>query len=154
MKKTTQTPARPVGRPSSYKPEYPEKLFEHMAEGLSFECFGGRPEVKASVSMLYNWLEAHPDFQEAKKLGETASRYFWEIMGIDGAKGKIQGFNLGGWIFNMKNRFFWRDKQDFEITGANGGSLQIDVAKMTEEQMLKELEELEAKRKSQLRIAG
>lgn len=34
-----------------------------------------------------------------------------------GIVGKIPGFNASVWIFNMKNRFKWRDRHDIEVQG-------------------------------------
>ena len=64
------------------------------------------------IDTLYEWGKVHPDFSEALKLGEQASVAYWEEMGHDGAKGLIEGFNASAWIFNMKNRAHWRDRQD------------------------------------------
>lgn len=121
--------ARPkkMGRPSiPFKPEYPEKLINHMAQGLSFESFGG--VVGVSRETLYAWNKRHKAFADAKKEGEAKSRYLWEKIGIaamlgieadiGGQKVKGSNFNTGMWIFNMKNRFGWRDKNETDITTA------------------------------------
>jgi len=41
----------------------------------------------------------------------------WELIGMNGAKGEIQGFNAASWIFNMKNRYKdnFRDKIDYDV---------------------------------------
>jgi hypothetical protein len=98
------------GRPTKYKKEYCEDLIEHMAQGFSFHSFGGKLLVSARV--LFDWLDRHPEFQEAKAVGEYACMYFWEKTGIAGTHGKIKGFQQASFIFNMKARFAkygWRD---------------------------------------------
>lgn len=106
-----------VGRPTKYKPEYCNLLIEHMAAGLSFESFGA--VVECSKQTIYDWLDAQPEFLDAKKIGTAKSLLFWEKLGIRGTVGvpvewngkQAKGnFNSGSWIFNMKNRFGWRDK--------------------------------------------
>ena len=149
MKQTTPKAKKP-GCPSKYCDTFPPMLFKHMAEGLSFASFGGLPKVKVSNVTLYTWLDVHPEFLKAKQEGEAASRYFWENLGRLGCVGKLPGFNLGAWVFNMKNRFGWRDRQDVELSGRGGGALEIDVTHMSKEQLLTELTELEQKRKAQV----
>lgn len=55
-------------------------------------------------------LADSPEFQAAVKKGEEACNIWWERLGrklaMDG------GGNSAVWIFNMKNRFGWRDKQE------------------------------------------
>lgn len=108
------------GRPSTYKPEYCAALVEHMKQGYSFEAFGG--VIVKSVDTLYAWLKAHDEFSEAKKEGEVLCRIWWEKMGHAGLTGKLKNFNATVWIFSMKNRFHWRDKQ--EMTGKDGGPIE------------------------------
>lgn len=108
---------RKVGRPSGYLPEYCEKLIEHMKEGYSFEAFGAICD--ASKETMYTWLEKHTEFLDAKKKGESYSRYEWEKIGKLGATGQIPDFNSGAWIFNMKNRFKWTDKVEVDNKGAS-----------------------------------
>lgn len=114
---------RPRGRPTKFKPDYCDLLLSHMKEGLSFESFGGVAGV--SKQTLYDWEKAHPDFLDAKNRGESASRLYWEKVGRDGLYNETikdgdgmtvtRSINATIWIFNMKNRFNWRDKSEVEI---------------------------------------
>lgn len=99
-----------MANPTKYKKEYCADLVEHMAQGYSFHSFGGK--IKVGARTLFDWLDRHPEFQDAKDHGEVASLYFWEKTGIAGTHGKIKGFQQASWIFNMKARFAkqgWRD---------------------------------------------
>lgn len=120
-----------TGRPSSYAPEYCQALVDHMKGGLSFESFGG--VVGKSKQTLYDWEKIHPEFLDAKKLGETLSQLWWERLGKaamvgqaqtlpDGTRIDFKNFDTTIWIFSMKNRFGWRDKQ--EHTGKDGGPIE------------------------------
>ena len=95
---------------TKYKKEYCEMLLSHMEEGLSFKSFAG--VIRASRATLYNWAEKYPEFEEAKEIGDSLSLLWWEKLGVDAAKGNIEGFNSASWIFNMKNRHDWRDRKD------------------------------------------
>lgn len=111
-----------MGRPSLYKPEYCAQLLTHMADGLSFESFGG--VVGVGRSTLYNWRDKHKAFRAATEIGEAMSRLYWEKLGRDGLHNETikdadgmtvtKSINATLWIFNMKNRFGWRDKQPDE----------------------------------------
>lgn len=113
---------RKVGRPTKFKPEYCELLIEHMAKGLSFEAFAGR--IGVSRRVLFDWEKAHQDFLHAKEIGIEKARIFWEELGIKhilnesesvpNVGSSSRSLNASVWIFNMKNRFQWRDKQPGE----------------------------------------
>lgn len=112
-----------TGRPTDYKPEYCQMVIDHMAEGFSFEAFAGL--IGVCKQTIYNWLEQHPDFVDAKKKGFEASRMFWEKIGINQAKtgeGSATAF-----IFNMKNRFKedWNDRVINQHEGAAALSINI-----------------------------
>ncbi len=96
-------------------------LIEHMEQGKSFETFGAvlyrytkgsENEVRASKSVLYDWIDKHTDFKEAKDFGWVLSYEFWEEMGITAVNSPPGQFNTGVWFANMKNRFGWRDRMD------------------------------------------
>jgi transposase len=98
-----------AGRPTKYKPEYCELLIEHMKAGLSFEAFGGVVAGGVAKDTIYGWVRKYPAFSDAKKIGESLSRLWWEKVAVLGMTGKIKNFNATVWIFSMKNRFGWRD---------------------------------------------
>ena len=103
-----------IGRPTKYKPEYCEMLVEHMTGGLSFEAFGAVADV--SEDTLHEWKKVHKEFSESYKKGLSHSRKHWEEMGHDMVLAG-QG-NTTAWIFNMKNRFNWKDKKEIEQSGS------------------------------------
>lgn len=93
-----------------------------MADGYSFESFAGL--VKVSKQCIYDWVKDYPDFFDAKKEATERCRLFWEQKGMEGLfnlndkEAQInKTFNTTNWIFQMKNRFDWRDKKDTEVTG-------------------------------------
>jgi len=92
-----------AGRPTKYDEEYCEKLIEHMAEGYSFESFGGIIEV--SEDTLYEWAKVHEKFSDSKKIGTQKSMIWWEQMGRKGMINEIPFFNDRIWRLNMINRF-------------------------------------------------
>lgn len=60
---------KPVGRPSLYKPEYCEKLIQHMARPRSFESFAAVIDVNRDT--LYEWVKVHEDFSDALTRGRA-----------------------------------------------------------------------------------
>lgn len=76
------------GQPTKYRPEYPQKLIEHMGQGNSFESFAGKCRV--SFSTLYNWASENPEFLEAKRTGEGLNLDYWENMARAGMTGQLR----------------------------------------------------------------
>src|SRR3990167_3146918 len=104
-------PLEPNGRfASKYKPEFDDLVIEHLSKGYSFQSFAG--VVRVNYDTLFAWVKVHPSFAYAKEVGTAQSHLFWERMGIHGTVGKIDKFVPSTWIFNMKNRFGWRDRQE------------------------------------------
>jgi hypothetical protein len=86
-------------------------------------------------------MEAHPEFLEARKKGESACRRWWETQGKIGMHMKV--FNSTVWIFNMKNRFKWADRS--ELSGPDGGPISIKKDDPLTEEESARLAELQAK---------
>lgn len=99
-------------KPDTYKPEYCEMLIEHMKQGYSFDSFTG--VIGKCRKTLYNWVDTHPDFKEAKEIAFGKCQMWWEKQAIDGLYNFKDGptLNQSVWIFNMKGRFGWRDQTD------------------------------------------
>jgi hypothetical protein len=112
------------GRPTKYRPYYCGLLIEKMSEGFSYEAFAGF--VSVAVDTLYEWEKNFKEFSDAKKVAFTKNRVFWEkacidnlinsttsTRGKDGStKTESKSLNNAAWIFNMKNRFHWRDRME------------------------------------------
>ena len=129
-KKAVKLEARPVGRPTIYDPKYCELLIAHMKSGLSFECFGAA--VGVARDRVYEWANKHPEFAEAKKIAHNESLLFWEKAGLNGlwhGGGKNPQFNSSVWIFNVKNRFGWKDKSEHSLVENKPFTLAYDPRK-------------------------
>jgi len=121
--------ANPVGRPSEYDTSYCEEAIQYIGNGKSKEAFAGH--IGVAKQTLYNWMSAHKEFMDAIKVAESVSQDFWEELGIIGTtEGK--NFNATTWIFNMKNRFSWKDKM--EIGGDKENPIGV-YSNLTDEQL-------------------
>jgi hypothetical protein len=85
-RKTESSPKSNAGRPTKYKKQYCEQLILHMKNGLSFESFAA--EVMVNRDTLYEWVDKHKEFSDAKGQGEVLSLSFWEKAGRAAAFGK------------------------------------------------------------------
>lgn len=79
---------------------------------MSFETFGYTLTPKVCRATLYEWVEVHPEFSDAHKIAKDAALYFWEEKGICNLEthGENEKFAANVWIFTMKARFGWRDR--------------------------------------------
>ncbi len=116
-----------------YKVEYSEKLQVHMSQGLSFESFAS--VVDCHRDTLYQWVKVYPDFSDAKKRGTDLSLKWWEEMGKRGMIGDIPRFNATIWIFNMKNRFRWRDSQSSNEANEKPSFSLDDLSKLSDAEL-------------------
>jgi len=136
MSEENRLPEYTFGRPSDYKPEYCQMLIEHMAKGGTFEGFAG--VVNTTFKTLHNWAKKYPDFLHAKKLAFAKSKMFWDTIGL---RIVISGRgNIKGWMYNMSNRFNWKESLDLNVGGQPGNPLNmnnvsIDVSKLTTDQL-------------------
>lgn len=105
---------RPVGRPSKYKPEYCERVIEDMSTGLSLTAFAG--SIPVARSTINVWMDQHPEFSEAVKVGTSARvrRLEMDLLTAD------QGPRVTSRIFALKNAApdEWKDKHDHNVEGA------------------------------------
>jgi len=129
------------GRPTKYRSEYCKMLIDHMTSGLSYQSFAA--VVNVNIDTLYEWEKNNKDFSDAKRVGFTNNLHFWEKLGVLGAAGKVKGFNVTSWIFNMKNRHGWRDRVSLDVDA------KVDVTLSPEERKRK-IAEYERKREKKV----
>ena len=111
--------ANKVGRPTKFKPQMCETILELMKEGASLDEVRG--ELDISKDTLYRWKEDYEDFSDSIKRGIRMSQAWWEKQGRISLRDR--DFNYTGWYMNMKNRFKWSDKKEFN----NEGSITVMV---------------------------
>lgn len=110
----------PPGRPTRYKKRYCKEIIEHCKTGLSFESFAG--VIGVHKDTIYEWCKKYPEFSDAKKRAASISLLWWEKEGIDGLRNEYQGgsFNTANWIFNMRNRFKWTNRDTVDENEGDG----------------------------------
>lgn len=131
--KAPKAPSNPVGRPTVYKPEYCEMLIEHMRNGASFDTFG--VVIGVSKDTLYDWVERHQEFLDAKKVAFDESKKCWENIMYQQATGKINGSSTA-LIFALKNRFpkDYRDRTEVKHQ-AYIGDIEDDPERLDQSQL-------------------
>lgn len=128
------------GQPTKYRKEYCKKLIEWMSQGFSFESFAGTVDV--SRQTVHDWVKANEEFLEAKRIGDSKSRIWWEKLHRRCA-GTGEG-NATMIVWAQKNKWpkEYREraaKQKFQIdqklNHAMTGDFKTLVANMTPEQL-------------------
>jgi hypothetical protein len=135
-----------TGRPSDYKPKFAEEARKQCEEGATDQELADYFEV--SVRTLYRWKNKHPEFCQALKVSkatadERVERSLFEraigyerdevdirVVGGEIVQTPVRKFyppDTTAAIFWLKNRRpdEWRDRVQTELTGANGGPVQI-----------------------------
>lgn len=136
-----------TGRPTLYKPEYDEQARKLCLLGATDAELGDFFEV--SEDTINEWKKVYPEFSVSVKKGKTqadanvADRLYQRAMGFEHAEvdirvvdhqiiqtpiTKVYAPDTTAGIFWLKNRqrAKWRDKVDTEITGADGGAIQVE----------------------------
>lgn len=93
--------------------------------------------VGVNRDTLYEWNKTYSEFADVVKEGTALSLLYWEKIGVQGMIGQIDKFNASVYIFNMKNRFKWRDKQPDEAE-----VIVNNVAQLSDEELDARIKEL------------
>ena len=112
--------AMPAPKGNDYNKKWPtseerqevcRELCDHLSQGLSLACF-----PPCDPKTLRRYVEEYPEDFPPEQIEQAfrKGRLEWETIGKNGAKGELQGFNNGSWVFNMKNRYGWKDMREFE----------------------------------------
>lgn len=117
----------PAGRPTKYTPEMCDKIIELGKIGASKHEMA--MELGISIDTFMVWQVENTQFSEAVRIAMSFSQAWWEKQGRIATFGEISGFNSTSYVFNMKNRFKddWRDKQETEQYGKNGGPVENKI---------------------------
>lgn len=77
-----------------YRDDFPQKLVDHMKDGMGFYSFGGL--VSAGQTTLETWLKEYPEFAEAKQIGRLKRLQFFEQNQAMGAIGATREATVAG----------------------------------------------------------
>ena len=103
-----------VGRPSKYQPSINEIILKNMAEGASLEelCLYN---IDLTTETIRDWIDEdspryNKEFSVTIKKGIVLAKAWWLAQG---RCLRDKDINCALWYMNMKNRFQWKDKQEF-----------------------------------------
>ena len=136
----------PAGRPTDYKPEFAQEALEQCEAGATDQELADYFGV--SVRSLYRWKNTQAEFRHALKtakdsaddrversLYEKATSYERDEVDIRVVNGDIVQTGIRKFyppdttaaIFWLKNRRAesWRESKAVELTGANGGPVEV-----------------------------
>lgn len=115
-----------MARPSTYKPEYCDRVIELGKTGASvveMAC-----DIGVSRNTLEtNWPAEHAEFLEAFTRARLESQAWWERKGRDSLT--TQGFQAAVWSRSMAARFphDWRETKGIEHSGSVNLAQALDV---------------------------
>lgn len=114
---------RPAHRPSTYKPEYCERIIEMAKEGHGPASYAA--EFNIDRATLYKWADTYEDFRTALSRAKQFEQLWWENAGRQGMF--AEKFNALVWKTSMQARFRddYTEKKVSEISGPNGSPIQI-----------------------------
>lgn len=120
-----------VGRPSSYRPEFCERVIELGKEGK------GPAEIASALDVdrttMLGWARDHEEFQTALTRAKTEEQAWWENTGRNALN--AQRFQPQVWVKSMQARFRHDYTERLEQSGPDGAPLlkepdPADVAKV------------------------
>jgi hypothetical protein len=115
-----------MARPSEYDPAYCDQVIEYGARGKSLTWMAA--ELGVCKQTVHNWMKQFPEFLDAMTRAQALAQQWWEDAGQNALL--TPGFNSSVWSRSMAARFpdDWREKTSTELTGANGGPVQITAS--------------------------
>lgn len=130
----TDTPKHPGGRPTKYDPKYCDMIIETMSTGLSMTAFAG--EIGVARSTINEWIANYPEFSEATRVAKAKRTLALERQMLSATSGP----GVTARMFALKNADpdEWREKQQVEHSGPNGGPINVRSAReLTDDELAK-----------------
>lgn len=141
---------------SQFKPEYCQKLIEHMRQGDSFESFGFT--IGIGRRTLYIWVQKFPLFKDAYDLAWCGCLKFYEdlfkydtlgmkptMKGPDGQTIELSKLKSDNLKFTLGRRFkeLYAEKQEIEAKTTHHDG-HVDISQLTGEALDKRQKDLES----------
>jgi len=142
---------KPLGRPTLYKPEYDEQARKLCLLGATDDELANFFEVNEDT--IYEWKKVHPTFSDSIRKGKVqadanvADRLYQRAMGYEHPDVHISNYqgevtqtpitkvyppDPASAIFWLKNRqrTKWRDRVESEVSGPDGGPVQVTEVRL------------------------
>jgi hypothetical protein len=115
-----------MARPSSFDPDYCERVIEFGRKGKSRAWIAA--ELNVSRQTLHNWEKDFPEFLDAMDRAGVLAQQWWEDAGQSGMTS--DKFSAPVWSRSMAARFpdDWREKQAVEHSGA----VTVEIIRLSE----------------------
>jgi hypothetical protein len=116
------------GRPSSYRPEFRQRVIELMCEGRSLD--GCAALLGVHPDTLWEWQRTRPEFSEAVRAGRAGATTFWENRLLDVAQGGSGNAQAIQWALRNRSRAasgWHHDAQRVEHSGPDGAPVAIET---------------------------
>ena len=117
----------PGGRPTSYRPEFCQRVVALMAEGRSLE--GCAALLGVHPDSLNEWQKVHPQFSVAVRAGRAAATTYWENRLLAVSNGEPCNAQAIQWALTNRScaaSGWHHDAQCIEHSGPDGGALRTD----------------------------
>ena len=112
-KKKPKSEHKKNGRPTKYKPHYCDEIIELGKQGKSrVQC---ATYFEVHTDTLYEWANVHSEFSEAFKKAKDFAESYWENKIHDMMESGELSQVSPTYMFYMKCRFGWRDKDPTQI---------------------------------------
>lgn len=113
--------AKQSGPKSKYQPWMCDKIVEIAEQGGHIAAMCQAIGIK-SEDTFHRWKKEHQEFADAYEEAKTMSKGVYENILLQGAMGKIPGFNFNAIAMIMNNKFPTEYKR-----GANGSSTNTEI---------------------------
>jgi len=158
------------GRPTKYQPEYCQDIINYFERepfttmykkeyfnngelksetpiltANEFPTFQGfAHKISVNIDTLHQWKEDYPEFSEAYAHAKQLQEQVWLVNGMQNL------YNSQFAQFFGKNCLGYKDKTETEITGLDGGPIQLSNASVLNEDDLRVMEQILAKTQVQI----
>jgi len=149
MPRFKPTPEKPFpgkpGRPSTFSQEIADEIVRRMIEGESLTDICKGPKMPPRVT-VYAWFDRYPEFyQRCARAREALADYLVdqiEDLAKETTEENVQSMKVKistkQWRAMKLAPRFYSDKAQIEVTGANGGPVQVETKKIDPRQLSRE----------------
>lgn len=134
--------AKPMGRPSKYKPEFCQEIVPHLGSGGSVEGFCAKHKVHKDT--FYSWLEAHQEFNDAFIEAKQKQLEYWLALGRNAL---VNGENFNTPLYKYLMWLFCGVKETQEVKQTIDAKVEnVDATKKIEDKLNGLLAEIQSRK--------